>query len=140
MNEHERVQAIKAIRYAFDTIKENTVDSGDYRARHQQAILTAISAVKPEVGTLLQEASRGVEEDKGHAYSDFHDQVSRLMADDRIGPTAKLVMVAYFVHSTRMEGMAGDMTIAHLCNLPMSDLKEAQRELMYHDWLASPEG
>ncbi len=78
--------------------------------------------------------------EKQRAYSDFHDQVSRLMSDERIGPTAKVVMVAYFVHSTRMEGMAGDLQIAHMCNLPMHELKEAQQELMMNDWLASPQG
>jgi hypothetical protein len=140
MNIHQRLQSIKAIRYAFDTIKENAVESGDYRARHQQAILTAISSVTPEVDTLLQEASAATEEDKRQPYSDFHGQISRLISDDRIGPTAKLIMVVYFVRSSQMEGMPGDMTIAHLCNLPMSDLKEAQRELMVNDWLASPEG
>lgn len=80
------------------------------------------------------------EEEKQHAYSDFHDQITRLMSDDHIGPIAKLVMIAYFVGSSRMQGMTSDLQICHLCNITMEQLREAQHELMHHDWLASPEG
>ncbi len=140
MNIHQRLQTVKAIRAAFDTIKEHAVESGDYRAHHQQAILTAMSSVKPEVDSLLQEMSAAIEEDEQQSYSDFHDQVSRLMLDERVGPTAKLVMIAYFVHGVRGDGMPGDMQIGRMCNLTISELKRAQRELMESDWLASPEG
>ncbi len=58
MNEHERLQAIKYIRYALGIIKENAVASGDYRSKNQEAILSAMSAMKPHVDALMQDASQ----------------------------------------------------------------------------------
>lgn len=62
MNEHQRLQAIKHIRYAVSIIKENAVESGDYRARHQRAILEAISGMKAQIDALFEEASLAIPE------------------------------------------------------------------------------
>ncbi len=71
MNEHERLQSVKYIRYVLDSIKENAVDSGDYRAANQYAILSAISAVKPHVEGLMQDASQVVPADREEPLSDL---------------------------------------------------------------------
>jgi hypothetical protein len=64
MNEHERLQSVKSIRYVLGIIKENAVESGDYRAANQHAILEAISGVEPYVEALMQDASQPLQWNK----------------------------------------------------------------------------
>jgi hypothetical protein len=45
-------------------IKENAVESSDYRASNQQAILEAISTAKPHVDALMQDASKVRQEER----------------------------------------------------------------------------
>lgn len=74
MNEHQRLQSIKYIRYAFGVIKENAVESGDYRAANQRAILEAISGVKPHVEALMQDASQVVPTDREEPMSNISQE------------------------------------------------------------------
>ncbi len=66
---------------------------------------------------------------------EFYQQVKRVIEDKRLYPFAQAVMIAYFVYD-------GDRSRVWAAFPQQNEqsMNLVERDLMRHDWLASPEG